>query len=341
MAHQYDIQTFQSASGGLIYRIPVEAIPGMWAFAHYVVIDDFRVLIDTGSGFGKSSIDLENGLADANRELGFSGNAFNNLTHVFITHGHIDHFGGLNHLKKHSIAQIGVHELDYRNLTCYEERLIVVERNLNGFLIEAGVNDERRQAIMSLHRFTKGMYHSLAVDFTYNDIGMSLGPFQFFHVPGHCAGQVVIRLEDILFSGDHILSDISPHQAPESITLWTGLGHYLQSLQSVKLWAKGISITLGGHNGPITDLSKRIVEIEQIHAERLTSVRNFLETAHTIQELADHLFGTVEGYNILLAIEEAGAHVEYLYQRGELNINNLPDYEAIDHPFPLRYRRAA
>jgi glyoxylase-like metal-dependent hydrolase (beta-lactamase superfamily II) len=341
MTSPYSIQKYQSASGGQVYQIPVEAIPGMWAFAYYVVIGDYRVLIDTGSGFGNSNADLDNGLKTANRDLGFSEKAFSHLTHVFITHGHIDHFGGLNHLKKHSDARIGVHELDVRNLTCYEERLVVVEHNLNVFLIEAGVNDEHRQAIMSLHRFTKGMYHSLAVDFTYNEIGMSLGPFQFFHVPGHCAGHVVIRLEDILFSGDHILSGISPHQAPESLTLWTGLGHYLQSLGSVDQWAGGVSITLAGHHGPIYDLSKRVKEIEHIHAERLTAVREFLTIDHSIQELADHLFGAVEGYNILLAIEEAGAHVEYLYQRGELNIDNLADYEAIDRPFPLRYRRAA
>ena len=35
------------------------------------------------------------------------------------------------------------------------------------------------------------------------------------------------------------------------------------------------------------------------------------------------LFGKVGGYTVLLALEEAAAHVEYLYQRGELVASNV------------------
>jgi hypothetical protein len=38
-----------------------------------------------------------------------------------------------------------------------------------------------------------------------------------------------------------------------------------------------------------------------------------------------------------LALEEAGAHVEYLVQRGRLGIENLAEYEGGDGPFPIRY----
>ena len=50
---------------------------------------------------------------------------------------------------------------------------------------------------------------------------------------------------------------------------------------------------------------------------------NFLSEPHTVAEISMYLFGKVEGYTILLALEEAGAHVEYLYQRGFLEIINL------------------
>jgi hypothetical protein len=46
----------------------------------------------------------------------------------------------------------------------------------------------------------------------------------------------------------------------------------------------------------------------------------------------------VRGYNVLLALEEAGAHVEYLYQRGLLGIENLEEVESAVQSLPIRYR---
>jgi hypothetical protein len=42
------------------------------------------------------------------------------------------------------------------------------------------------------------------------------------------------------------------------------------------------------------------------------------------------------GYDVLLALEEVGAHVEYLYQRGRLAVYNLDEVEREGNP-PLRY----
>ena len=101
---------------------------------------------------------------------------------------------------------------------------------LEEFLIEAGVNPEQRVKQIEMYKITKSLFRSVNVDLTYEAMGMRLGPFKFIHVPGHCAGHVMIRLHDVLFSGDHILEKTSPHQAPEQITLSTGLDTYLRSL---------------------------------------------------------------------------------------------------------------
>ena len=42
---------------------------------------------------------------------------------------------------------------------------------------------------------------------------------------------------------------------------------------------------------------------------------------------------------MLLAIEEAGAHVEYLHQRGLLRIVNVDELETNDGPVVARYQR--
>jgi glyoxylase-like metal-dependent hydrolase (beta-lactamase superfamily II) len=338
-----EVHSYRSTGGAVVYQIPLAEFPELWGHVYLVLADDphlgaMQVLIDTGSGFGDSNLHLESGLK-AVAELSGRPVGFETLTHILITHGHIDHFGGLEYVKARSPAKIGVHELDRRVITNYEERLIVVSRRLDEFLIEAGLPAEKRQHVIQLYKITKSLHHSVKVDFTYEAIGMQLGPFRFLHTPGHCAGHVVIRLDDILFSGDHILEHTSPHQSPEHLTLSTGLEHYLRSLESLRLWAGGIRMTLGGHEEPILNLEERIQAIIGLHLARLDKTLDLLSKPCTVAEVSLGLFGEVYGYNVLLALEEAGAHVEYLYQRGLLGIANLADLDSGGGHTPIRYYR--
>lgn len=339
--NEFQVRQFETAGGGRIFQIPMLEFPGLLGYAYLVLLADasgtYRVLIDSGSGFGDSNQQLESGLQKVSGLIG-EPFGFPDLTHILITHGHIDHFGGLTYVRPRTPALIGVHELDLRNLTNYEERLTVVARRLDEFLLEAGVSEDRRFELLEMYKITKSLLRSVRVDFTYEATGMRLGPFEMLHVPGHCAGHVVIRLHDVLFSGDHVLQDISPHQSPEHLTLSTGLDHYLKSLALLRTWAKDIHLTLGGHKDPITDLNGRIDAIQQLHAERLGAVLVLLEQPYTVLEISQALFGEVHGYNALLALEEAGAHVEYLYQRGQLGIDNLDELEGNPKPAPIRYR---
>lgn len=331
------VQHFTTSGGAEIYQLPLEPFPGFWGYAYLVLVDDYRVLIDTGSGFGEGNQQLEAGLQSVSEQVGQKIN-LDYLNHILITHGHIDHFGGLSYICPRTQAKIGVHELDKRNLTNYEERLMVVSRRLREFLLEAGVSAGRIEKLLEMYQITKSLFHSVRVDFTYEASGMRLGPFEFLHVPGHCAGQVVIRLHDVLFTGDHILNEISPHQAPEHLTLSTGLEHYLHSLEATRPWARQARLALGGHKDPIFNIEKRIDDIHELHQNRLQNVLDLLKEPKTIQEVSHSLFGDVSGYNVLLALEEAGAHVEYLYQRGVLAIENLSELESSAGPLPVYYR---
>jgi glyoxylase-like metal-dependent hydrolase (beta-lactamase superfamily II) len=260
------------------------------------------------------------------------------LTHIFITHGHIDHYAGLDYIVPKTQAKIGVHELDYGTLTNYHERKDLVGRNLTRFLIEAGVAESRVIEIVNMYMITKGLFSRSRVDFTYEDIGMRVGPFEFLHVPGHSAGAVVIQLDNVVFAGDHVLSDITPHQAPESLTLNTGLSHYLDSLRSMLGWVKNYDIVLGGHNQWIDDLPKRIAEIYLEHKDRLTTILTMIEEKpRNTTEISKALFGRVHGYTILLALEETGAHIEYLYRFGFLSVDNLEEVKN-SKSHVLRYR---
>jgi glyoxylase-like metal-dependent hydrolase (beta-lactamase superfamily II) len=138
----------------------------------------------------------------------------------------------------------------------------------------------------------------------------------------------------VLLSADHILPEISPHQAPESIMPYTGLGHYLESLEKIGRMG-GFDMALGGHEGPISDVYKRVAEIRKSHERKLEKVLTIIRESPdplTINEISEQLYTRVKGFHILLALEEVAAHVEYLYQHGKLTIANLDDYQREENP---------
>jgi glyoxylase-like metal-dependent hydrolase (beta-lactamase superfamily II) len=322
------VQVYRSRAGDRVYRIPLDLFPDLSGFAHLVVSDGFVALVDAGSGFGDSNVQLEAGLAAVRADHG-EPITWSDLTHILITHGHIDHFGGLHYVRERSPAPLGIHELDRRVLTRYEERVAVVAQRLSTFLREGGVSLEEHEDLMQLYLLNKQLFHSIAVDFTYAAAGMKVGPLKMLHVPGHTPGHVVILLDDLMLSGDHILERISPHLAPERLTLHTGLTHYLDSLELLRPLADGARLVLGGHEGPFENLEARIDEIRALYEERLERTLELTRQPATLAQVAAGLFNEPKGYHRLLALEEAGAYVEYLEQRGQVGLENL---DALNDP---------
>jgi len=234
----------------------------------------------------------------------------------------IDHFGGLGFVRKQTDAPVGVHVLDRRILSHYEERVVVASRKLEVFVASSGLSHTAQEATMQMYLATKSFYSSGPVDFELAEGEPLPENIDVYHVPGHCPGQVCLEVDDILLCADHVLSRITPHQSPESLTLNMGLGHYLDSLTKVEGFDH-IRLSLGGHEDPIDNLPGRVAEIKKAHEERLEKVLEICAEPASTLAVSKGLFGQVKGYNVLLALEEAGAHVEYLYQRGELIASNV------------------
>jgi hypothetical protein len=142
----------------------------------------------------------------------------------------------------------------------------------------------------------------------------------------------------VLLAADHVLSRITPHQAPESITLNMGLGHYFASLEkAAKL--DGIRVALGGHEDPIENLPKRVGQIRAAHQRRLERVLDLCTEPSSVADVSKGLFGGIQGYNVLLALEETGAHIEYLYNTGDLVAGNVAELREQEEPV-IEYVRA-
>ncbi|MAU13153.1 MAG: MBL fold metallo-hydrolase [Anaerolineaceae bacterium] len=331
------IQRFESSTGARIYRIPMDVFPGFIGYAYLLLGAGVPTLVDTGSGYQTSTDDLLSGLSSLADEY---GEAFqpSDIERVIITHGHVDHFGGLGYIMDAiGSAQIGIHPLDRRILTNYDERVLIATKNLTIYLQEAGVPQDALPELLQMYSFSKMHVRSMPVDFTLEE-GDEVDGMQIYHVPGHCSGQIAIRLGDVLLSADHILSRTAPHLAAESITHYTGVGHYLEALDKMRR-VEGIRLVLGGHEDPVTDMHKRIDELEtRIHQKKQRVIDILAKSSDpmTIFQITQVMYPEKHGFNHLLALQQAGAYVEYLYDRGYLCIANLDDVRLSDNP-PLYY----
>jgi glyoxylase-like metal-dependent hydrolase (beta-lactamase superfamily II) len=327
------IERFTTRSGIRLYRLPLEVFPHFIAYAYVVLGLDVPTLIDTGSGLGESNTHLLSGLNALHDEF---GEAFrvSDLRRTLVTHGHIDHFGGLAFIAREAPqAEIGIHPLDRRILTAYEERILVATKDLRVYLERAGLSPESMPQFIQMYGFAKQHVQSVPTHLTLDE-AHPLPGLEFIHTPGHCSGQICIRIEDILLTADHILPRTTPHQSPESITRATGIGHYLEALQRIQQ-VTGIRLGLGGHEEPMTDLNTRIEDIRASLMRKLERVQDVLRDSAeplTIKAISKALYAEKQGYDILLALLQTGALVEYWYERGHLAVSNLDEVEQAANP---------
>lgn len=328
-----EVRRFDASNGARIYRVACNAFPGLVANIYLLLECGVPTLVDTGSGIGEANAQLMAGLHQVRSEFGESI-VPGDIRRIIITHGHIDHFGGLAFLHGElPHAEIMIHELDVRILTAFDERVAVAKKGIRHFLQQAGVAADLLQGFLDVYGYSKKSAASLPVARTLLD-GQELDGLRFIHTPGHCPGQVCIALGDVLLSADHILPEISPHQAPESIMPYTGLGHYLESLEKIGRMG-GFDMALGGHQGPIKDVYKRVNEIRQSHHRKLDKIFTIIAESPqglTMNEISEKLYAHARGFHVLLAIEEVAAHVEYLYQHGKLSIANLEEFQREENP---------
>jgi glyoxylase-like metal-dependent hydrolase (beta-lactamase superfamily II) len=329
------VQRFRTSGGATIYMLKIETFPDHVNNVYLVCDSGRATLYDCGSQTASSQDELKRANVVLKKVFDESL-GLDDVKDVVISHGHIDHFGGVGEWKGR--ARIHVHEFDARVLTRFEERIVTAAMQVRVFLERSGVTDAARNEMEQMYVFTKRLFVSVPVDRVVTD-GQEVNGFTVHHAPGHCPGQICMQVHNVLLTTDHVLPRITPHQSPESITPWTGLDHYLLSLEKFR-HIGGVDLALPGHEEPIPRLQQRIVEIEQFHRARLEKVRSLCAEPHTIAEIADQLFGVQVGYGRLLALEEAAAHAEYLARRGQLEIANLDDLMRAPNPV-LRYRAAA
>ena len=295
-------------------EIPLPKSP-LKALNSYLIKGQGRFLvIDTGMNREECRRKMVSGLHGLGVDL--------KKTDFFITHLHVDHIGLV------------------ANLATETSKVYFNEQEI--YLVRSERTERRRYfgAIYRSHGFPEaevekameshpgrlyGLKHHIDFCILKEDDIIDIGDYSFrcISTPGHSPGHMCLYEPEqkILFSGDHILFDITPN-----ITFWTetdnSLKEYLASLD--KVYALDVGLVLPGHGKIWDNHRRRITELQQHHQARLNEILSALEEGEkTAFQIAPYVSWDVgySSWELLppsqkwFAVGETVAHLRYLEQK--------------------------
>ncbi len=307
-------------------RVELEAKPrvtkGLPYVLPYMVKDGGdTLLIDCGWNTDDAYAALETGMKE-------HGSHPSEVDRLFITHVHPDHFGMAGRLKRLADCDVIIHEKDAEVVNARYLAPKGLMEDMGRFMQMNGVPSVESP---TMAQGSMGMIDKVSPVPPDTEVKggetIRIGQFQFeiIWTPGHSPGHICLYEPNhkILFTGDHILPTITPNVSINSQTHGSPLGDYMRSLS--KLEKLDVKYVLPAHEFDTKDLQKRISEIHHHHEERLAEMLRCVDrggsTAWDVAgrvKWATGMLTEFEPHMQRAAVGETIAHLEYLYERGEL-----------------------
>ncbi len=325
-----------SSGGARIFRVVSEAFPQHINYVYFLDLGDVLVQWDCGSGLGRSRAMILDGLTLCSRVYA-AKLSVEEIDVVIVSHGHYDHFGDAGWWKDAARAPLWIHDLDARVVERFDERTALTGRDMRIWLRGAGCDETQVGELVGLYMASKDIFSSVPVDRRLRH-GQRLFPApqrsdehagraRLVHTPGHCPGHVCMRIDDVLLTADQVLAPVTPHLSPQALHPGNGVERYISGLGRLAR-EEGVRHVLPAHFDAIPDLGARIKEIAEGHVDKLQRVLDACSRGAAVVDVAALLYGPQQGYHSLLAVLEAGAHVEFLHQHGAISVANLDEVAA-------------
>ena len=309
-----------------IYKIevPLPNNPLKATNSYFIKGKDRNLLIDTGMN-RKECLDALN---KAIQSLGVDPKSID----VFVTHLHADHIGLAYHFAKD----------DSRIFFNYPDSEIVSdhtywERALKRAL-ENGFPEKEIEEAITKHPGNKySPEKSDGFTFVKEDQIIEVGNYKLkcIETPGHTPGNTCLYEpnEQIFFSGDHVLWDITPNISGFLENINNPLKKYLESLNKIK--ELEVSLVLPGHRSTFENLELRVEQLKDHHYKRIDEIKSILEKLEyqTPYQIASKMTWDLdckswEKFPLMqkwFATGEALAHLDYMHEEGILKKEKIPE----------------
>lgn len=298
--------------------VPLTGNPLKSLNCYVIKTESKNLIIDTGFNSPECYDALTAGLNELNIDI--------NNTEMFLTHMHADHTGLVPSIMKED-SVIYMNEIDYEYVKMMLDGYWVKNRD---DYVKDGFS---RNALTELWTTNPAKIYNpdklFNVTIVEDGFQFNIGPHEFtcISTPGHTPGHMCLYLENekILFSGDHILFDISPN-----ISRWptaeNSLKDYIDSLRKIKKYE--IKLTLPAHRGYDMDVYDRIDQLIHHHELRLEETLGIVtaEPGSNAYSIAGRMKWSMKGKSWQeapvqqkwFAVGETMAHLDYLEKEDKI-----------------------
>ena len=266
------------------------------------------------------------------------------LNNIILTHGHSDHDGTAWEFADNEV-QIFAHEY-YQALKSFQPRAIqdrsktALQREFQR-LVEEKIGKNTSRLIEYDEEYLQRK-KDMKVDRALID-GDHVGDINVLATPGHSPDEICLIVDDVVFSGDHVLPEITPHPTMKMIfrddvlktipdhlrdaSEFSGLRTYLTSLDKIVMLGDEYNV-LPAHrlyNKGHFNWCRvgRAAQIIAHHHHRFDLLKDRMgEGGATLEDLTEVMFenSKLVGGNIVPAMAEVVAHLEFLEDSGEIAV---------------------
>jgi len=255
-----------------------------------------------------------------------------NVDRIIITHGHMDHFGLANAIRKatgHPV-ECFIHAQDRWQISSENFGKEMWSEEANALMAMAGMPLEEKEKVKKRFAGFRELGDPLDQVSVFEDGTAFEGDgyhLKVIHTPGHTPGSCCIYEvgQKILFSGDTLIKHITPN--PLMVIKrnklldpgYKSLKAYSRSLD--RLAGLDVKYVFTGHGEYIKDLPGLISTYKRHHRERMELVWKALHNrARTLYEIIGDVIHEVPDGDMFLAISEILVHLEILLEdeRAEL-----------------------
>ncbi|MSP79318.1 MAG: MBL fold metallo-hydrolase [Dehalococcoidia bacterium] len=319
----------------------------------YVVEDDGWTMVDAGDMQAFPKVEA------AVRDVGLS---LKDVKRLIVTHGHGDHEGAAFEVVAASGCELWAHEvagpLRQVEVSDMASTLAGMPSEMRQALTEMRQDQStRRQGPRQWQEHSETRKRLVTTHPIWE--GRRCGAITCWQTPGHTPDELTMWLEGVLFTGDHILPEITPHPSvkttytPEVQQLLpaayrdasqqTGLRVFLRSLARVALLEDTATI-LPAHRllnrGKLNLVTaRRATEIIEHHVERMGRITDLVGSSEmALLDLTPKMFRRpLDSSNFFMGLTETLAHLEFMVDSGDMRFT---DHTKVVWNGTERYRQA-